>query len=47
MNAIFMIPDGKALDDPTREGTEQLPVLLAGITTEEFDDFLGGFVYPM
>ncbi|KAJ7872821.1 hypothetical protein B0H14DRAFT_3438659 [Mycena olivaceomarginata] len=47
MNAIFTIPDGKALDDPTREGTEQLPVLLSGITTEEFDDFLGGFVYPM
>ncbi|KAJ7023663.1 hypothetical protein C8F04DRAFT_876358, partial [Mycena alexandri] len=45
MAALFTIPDGKASDDPNREGTEHYPLYLEGITTEEFDDFLGGFLY--
>ncbi|KAJ7016858.1 hypothetical protein C8F04DRAFT_1340206 [Mycena alexandri] len=45
MDAVFTIPDGKASDDPNREGTELYPLYLEGIKKQEFDDFLGGFLY--
>ncbi|KAJ7442959.1 hypothetical protein FB451DRAFT_1057155, partial [Mycena latifolia] len=45
MSAILSIPDGKSADDPTREGNKKYPFHLDGITKEEFDDLLNGFVY--
>ncbi|KAJ7857828.1 hypothetical protein B0H14DRAFT_2578188 [Mycena olivaceomarginata] len=40
MQSILSIPDGKAADDPTREGSEAYPLLLSGVTELEFNDFL-------
>ncbi|KAF8217541.1 hypothetical protein K438DRAFT_1530080, partial [Mycena galopus ATCC 62051] len=40
MNSILTIPDGKALDDPTRERTWMYPLFLPGTKPEEFNDFL-------
>ncbi|KAF8145502.1 hypothetical protein K438DRAFT_1991792 [Mycena galopus ATCC 62051] len=40
MNSILTIPDGKAPDDPTREGTLMYPLFLPGTKAEEFNDFL-------
>ncbi|KAJ7137895.1 hypothetical protein C8R44DRAFT_728089 [Mycena epipterygia] len=45
MEAILSIPDGKTTDDPSREGTEKYPLHIEGVTREEFDDLLGGFLY--
>ncbi|KAF8184626.1 hypothetical protein K438DRAFT_1974420 [Mycena galopus ATCC 62051] len=47
MQAILFIPDGKEKDDPTCEGTNKFPLFLDGIKAQEFDDFLGGFLYRM
>ncbi|KAJ7732947.1 hypothetical protein DFH07DRAFT_780787 [Mycena maculata] len=40
MGGILAIPDGKFDDDPTREGTEQFPLLLPGLSIQEFEDLL-------
>ncbi|KAJ6530281.1 hypothetical protein B0H19DRAFT_1082669 [Mycena capillaripes] len=40
MRSILSIPDNKALDDPTREGTSLYPLYLPGTNAEEFNDFL-------
>ncbi|KAJ7769848.1 hypothetical protein B0H16DRAFT_1881722 [Mycena metata] len=45
MAAVFTIPNGKASEDPNREGRELYPLWLEGITQAEFDDFLNGFLY--
>ncbi|KAJ7843028.1 hypothetical protein B0H13DRAFT_2364926 [Mycena leptocephala] len=47
MEAILAIPDGKTADDPDREGTEKLPLFLDGINRQEFNDFLGGYLYRL
>ncbi|KAJ7272420.1 hypothetical protein C8J57DRAFT_1225949 [Mycena rebaudengoi] len=38
--AILAIPDGKKMDDPTREGSEKYPLFLEGMTTQAFEGFL-------
>jgi hypothetical protein len=38
--AILAIPSGRDSTDPNREGTATNPVFLAGIATEEWQDFL-------
>ena len=40
MASILAIPDGKNPSDPGREGTEQWPLLVPGLTVQEFEDFL-------
>ncbi|KAJ6470481.1 hypothetical protein C8R45DRAFT_1078494 [Mycena sanguinolenta] len=40
MRSILAIPDGKAHDDPMREGTVDYPLYLPGTNTQEFNDFL-------
>jgi hypothetical protein len=40
MRVILTIPDGKAHDDPTREGSRLYPLFLPGTNAEEFNDFL-------
>ncbi|KAJ7149102.1 hypothetical protein C8R46DRAFT_1044373 [Mycena filopes] len=40
MGSILSIPQAKALNDPTREGTENYPLFLPGTSVEEFNDFL-------
>ncbi|KAJ7633269.1 hypothetical protein FB45DRAFT_1148931 [Roridomyces roridus] len=47
LSAILTIPTNKAAEDPDREGTEQVPLLVAGLTNLEFEDFLRTFVYRM
>ncbi|KAJ6543009.1 hypothetical protein B0H19DRAFT_957156, partial [Mycena capillaripes] len=40
MGEILAIPTGKAIGDPTQEGTERFPLHLPGLTVQEFEDFL-------
>jgi hypothetical protein len=40
LRTILSIPDGKAPDDPTREGTSLYPLFLPGTNVAEFTDFL-------
>ncbi|KAJ7103982.1 hypothetical protein B0H15DRAFT_766017 [Mycena belliarum] len=40
MGEIFGIPDGKEVNDPTREGSEKFPLYLEGVENQEWEDFL-------
>ncbi|KAJ7613811.1 hypothetical protein DFH06DRAFT_1146559 [Mycena polygramma] len=46
MQQLLSIPDGKP-EGETREGTDDYPFFIDGITSQEFDDFLGGFAYRL